>query len=107
MAQEIDYVDTEYTWPPGEIQGELPPATGPQLAGMRLDSIEGRLARLEQGRSEIGRQLVDMQESIKVAIDALTYVSGAVERLRVTVLANGPDATGSNQGRSDNVEMGQ
>lgn len=106
MAQEIDYEDTEYTWPPGKVQGELPPATGPQLVAMRLDSVEGRLAALERGRSDTGRQLVDMQESIKVAIDALTYVSGAVERLRVTVLANGPDITGSNQGRSDNGQMG-
>ena len=83
MAQEIDYVDTEYTWPPGEIQGELPPATGPQLAAMRLDSIEQRLAHIERGRSDTGRQLVDMQESIKIAVDALTYLSGAVERLQV------------------------
>ena len=79
MTDEIDIDYAEYTWPPGE----LPPATGPQLTGMRLDSIEVRLAHLERGRGDTGRQLVDMQESIKVAIDALTYLSGAVERLRV------------------------
>ena len=79
MADGIDFDDAEYTWPPGE----LPPMTGPQLVSMRLDSIEGRLAILERGRGDTGRQLVDMQESIKVAIDALTYLSGAVERLRV------------------------
>ena len=79
MAEEININDSEYTWTPGE----LPPATGPQLTGMRLDSIEVRLANLERGRGDTGRQLVDMQESIKVAIDALTYLSGAVERMRV------------------------
>lgn len=78
-ADRVDYDDTEYVWPPGE----LPPATAPQIVGMRLDSIEGRLAVLERGRGDTGRQLVDMQESIKVSIDALTYLSGAVERLRV------------------------
>lgn len=89
MAQEIDYIDdAEYTWPPGQIQGELPPATGPQLVGMRLDSIESRLAVLERGRGEVNRQLVDIQEAAKVAIDALTYLSGAVERLRVLVSEN-------------------
>ncbi len=79
----IDIDDAEYTWPPGELQGEVPPLTGPQIVAMRLDSIEGRLANLERGRGDTGRQLVDMEESIKVAIDALTYLSGAVERLRV------------------------
>ncbi len=83
MADEIDINDAEYTWPPGELASGLPPMTGPQLVAMRLDSVEGRLAVLERGRGDTGRQLVDMQESIKVAIDALTYLSGAVERLRV------------------------
>jgi hypothetical protein len=81
MALEIDIDDAEYTWPPGE----LPPATGPQLVGMRLDSIERRRANLERGRGDAGRQLVDMAEAVKVAVDALTYLSGAVERLRVLV----------------------
>jgi hypothetical protein len=44
-----------------------------------------RLANLERGRGDAGRQLVDMAEAVKVAVDALTYLSGAVERLRVLV----------------------
>jgi hypothetical protein len=84
---QINFDDTEYMWPP-EGRGEVPPLTGPQLTGMRLDSIEARLANLEHGRSDAGRQLDDIQEAIKVAIDALTYLSGAAERLSVLVLAN-------------------
>ncbi len=91
MTDGIDINDAEYTWPPGELAGELPPMTGPQLVAMRLDSVEGRLAALERGRGDTGRQLVDMQESIKVAIDALTYLSGAVERLRVHLSTLGGD----------------
>lgn len=80
----IDIDDAEYTWPPGE----LPPATGPQIVGMRLDSIESRLAVLERGRGEVNRQLVDIQEAARIAVDALTYLSGAVERVRVLVSEN-------------------
>jgi hypothetical protein len=87
MQHEIDLNDTEYTWPPGALNHERP-APGPEIAGMRLDSIEQRLANLEHGRSDAGRQLNDMQEAIKVAIDALTYLSGAAERLSVLVLAD-------------------
>jgi hypothetical protein len=84
-ADYVDFGDTEYAWPPGE----LPPATGPQLVGMRLDSIEGRLAILERGRGEVNRQLLDIQEAAKIAVDALTYLSGAVERVRVLISENG------------------
>lgn len=83
-ADAIDCVDTEYTWP----GGELPPMTGPQLVGMRLDSIEGRLAVLERGRGEVNRQLIDIQEAARIAVDALTYLSGAVERVRVLIAQN-------------------
>lgn len=82
MADEIDINDAEYMWPP-EGRGEVPPLTGPQMTGMRLDSVEMRLANLERGRSDADRQLVEINEAVKVAIDALTYLSGAVERLRV------------------------
>jgi hypothetical protein len=87
MRHEIDMDDAEYVWPPGALDHEQP-APGPAIAAMRLDSIEQRLANLEHGRSDAGRQLNDMQEAIKVAIDALTYLSGAAERLSVLVLAD-------------------
>ena len=81
IEDSIDFDDTEYVWP----HGELPPATGPEITGMRLDSIEVRLANLERGRGDMQRLLVDISESIKVAVDALTYLSGAVERVKVLV----------------------
>lgn len=84
----IDINDAEYLWPP-EGRGELPPLTGPQMTGMRLDSIEKRLAGLERSHLDAGRQLVEIDEAVKVAIDALTYLSGAVERLRVLVGSDG------------------
>ena len=82
MRHEIDMDDVECVWPPGALDHEQP-APEPEIARMRLDSIEQRLANLERGQGDAGRQLVDMAESIKVAVDALTYLSGAVERLRV------------------------
>jgi hypothetical protein len=88
MRHEIDMDDAEYVWPPGALDHEQP-APGPAIAAMRLDSIEQRLANLEHGRSDAGRQLNDMQEAIKVAIDALTYLSGAAERLSVLVADKG------------------
>jgi hypothetical protein len=81
MADGIDLNDAEYVWPPGALQHERP-APGPEIAGMRLDSVEQRLANLERGRGDIQRQLVDIGEAIHVAIDALTYLSGAVERVK-------------------------
>ena len=83
MADKIDINDPEYLWTPRE----LPPATGPELAAMRLDSIEQRIANLERGRGDIGRQLTDADEAIRVAIDALTYLAGSVERVRALVEA--------------------
>jgi hypothetical protein len=56
---------------------------------MRLDSIEQRIANLERGRGDIGRQLTDVDETIRVAIDALTYLAGSVERVRALVEAQG------------------
>lgn len=84
----INLNDTEYTWPPGE----LPPATGPQLAAMRMDSIEARLAHLERGNGELERQVVDLAETAGVAIDALTYMAGAVERVRELLRQRGDHA---------------
>jgi hypothetical protein len=86
MRHEIDMDDAEYVWPPGALDHEQP-APGPAIAAMRLDSIEQRLANLEHGRGDLERYLVGMDESTRVAMDALTYLSGAVERVRVLVLA--------------------
>lgn len=81
MAQSIDFEDTEYVWPPGAL-GHEPPAPGPAIAAMRIDSIEQRVASIERKGGDIARQLVGIDEAVTVAIDALTYLSGAVERLR-------------------------
>ena len=53
---QVDLADTEYAMP-GEIEAHLarvaqprrdiPPRTGPELAAMRLDSMEARLRLLE------------------------------------------------------------
>ena len=85
---EIDINDPEYLWPPGALDHERP-APGPEIAAMRLDSIEQRIANLERGRGDIGRQLTDADEAIRVAIDALTYLAGSVERVRALVEAQG------------------
>lgn len=88
-SDQINFDDTESMWPP-EGRGEVPPLTGPQMTGMRLDSIEQRLANIERGRGDLERYLVDMAESTRVAMDAPTYLSGAVERVRVLLLADRP-----------------
>lgn len=81
----IDLDDAEYTWPPGD----LPPATGPALVAMRMTSIEARLANLERGNGELERHVADLSETAQVAIDALTYMAGAVERVRVLLRQRG------------------
>jgi len=84
MRHEVDFDDAEYVWPPGALDHERP-APGPEIARMRLDSIEQRLAGLERGRGALGRQVEEMRESVGVAIDALTYLSGAMERVHALV----------------------
>ena len=64
----IDLDDTEYTWP----LGELPPATGPELASMRQDSIEARLAGLERLLSATSWQVA----LITALLGAVEEVSG-------------------------------
>jgi hypothetical protein len=79
----VDFDDREYTWPPGALDHEQP-APGPDIARMRLDSIEARLANLESGSGDVLRRLTDIDEAITIAIDALTYLAGSVERLRAS-----------------------
>jgi hypothetical protein len=87
MRHEVDFDDAEYVWPPGALDHEQP-APGPVIAAMRMDSIEQRLANIERGRGDVGRQLEDIREAARIAVDALTYLSGAVERVGVLVQAN-------------------
>lgn len=50
----VDLTDPEHAMP-GEL--DLPPRTGPELAAMRLDSIEERLRALEQRLSQLERNV--------------------------------------------------
>lgn len=84
----IDFDDAEYVWPPGVLAHEAS-LTGPQIAGMRMDSIETRLANVERAHGELERQIADMAESVHVAVDAMTYIAGAVERVREIIRQRG------------------
>jgi ActR/RegA family two-component response regulator len=54
VGDPVDLMDPEYSIP-GEL--DVPPHTGPDLARMRADSIEQRIAILEASVSELGRRL--------------------------------------------------
>jgi hypothetical protein len=54
VGDPVDLMDPEYAMP-GEL--DVPPHTGPDLARMRADSIEQRIAILECAVGEMGRRL--------------------------------------------------
>jgi hypothetical protein len=63
MADPIDIMDPEYAMP-GELdrpRRDIPTLTGPELASMRQDSAEQRIANLERATFEQGRTIADLQ----------------------------------------------
>lgn len=55
-------------------------ATTPEELQTRMDDIEQRMARTEETTEARLKELVEV---MSVVLDAVTYMSGAVERMRV------------------------
>ena len=54
----VDLTDPEYAMPgdiEAQVRRDIPPKTGPELAAMRLDSIEERLRAIEHRLSQLER----------------------------------------------------
>ena len=64
LERMIDLDDTEYVWPPGELESPSAPAaqrydlrTGPERADARMDDHQQRIATLEQRIAHMERML--------------------------------------------------
>ena len=71
-----------HVWVDGVLHTQtntLPPMTGPELAAMRADSAEQRIAILEQAVSELGRRLEEYDRMTRHVAGLLhRHVNGTV-----------------------------